>query len=266
MNCFTKMQFCLLLFLPLLLCCCDATKHPLKDSVQKKEMLIYCGTTMLQPVLELSAIVEKEKDCVVKVSYGGSTHLSKSVEVNRIGELFFPGSVSYVQGLQEKGLISETVDVGNNEVALFVRKGNPKEVKADLMDLIRPDLQVVIGARNAGAIGKTTQMCLIRKGIYEKVLKKAVFLTTDSKGLMQALRRNRADVVLNWLAVGYGAEYKEYVEAIRLPREQALQQKLTIGLLSFSQNPELGKYFLELAASSRGKEIFSRYGLYKNEI
>jgi molybdate transport system substrate-binding protein len=261
MNLFIKMQPCLLLFLPLLLCCCDATRHPLKDSVQKKEMLIYCGTTMLQPILELSAIVEKEKNCVVKVSFGGSEHLSKSVEVNKIGELFFPGSVSYIQELKRKGFITETVDVGSNEVALFVRKGNPKEVKADLTDLMRPDLEVVIGARNAGSIGKATQMCLSRKGIYEKVLQKAAFLTTDSKGLVQALRRAKADVALIWLAVGYVAENKEHIEVIRLPDEQVLQQKLTIGLLSFSQNPELGKYFLELAASSRGKEIFSRYGL-----
>lgn len=259
MNLLIKMQ-CVLLTLPLLLCCCDGTKHPFKDSVQKKEMLIYCGTTMLEPIMELAAIVEKDKNCIIKVSYGGSDHLSKSIEVNRIGELFFPGAVSYIHELQEKGLISETVDVGNNEMAIFVQKGNPKNVKADLLELMRPDLQVALGAKHAGSIGQATEIILCRKGIYDTILQKALFLTTDSKDLVQALREKRADVVLNWASVGYATENKNHIEGIRLPVEQALQQQLTIGLLRFSRNPELGKYFLELAASNRGKEIFSRYG------
>ena len=259
MNLLLKLHY-VLLILPVLLCCCDATKHPFKDSVQKKEMLIYCGTTMLKPIMELSAIAEKDKNCIIKVSYGGSNHLSKSIEVNRIGELFFPGAVSYIHELQENGLISETVDVGNNEVAIFVQKGNPKDVKADLMELMRPDLQVVLGAKHAGSIGQATEMILRRKRIYDTVLQKSQFLTTDSKDLVQALRKKRADVVLNWVSVGSATENQKYIEEIHLPVEQTLQQKLTIGLLSFSRNPELGKYFLELAASSRGKEIFSRYG------
>lgn len=259
MKLHNKLQ-CALLLLPLLLCCCDATKHPFKDSVQKKEMLIYCGTTMLRPVMELSAIVEKEKNCVIKVSFGGSDHLRKSIEVNRIGELFFPGAASYIHSLQEKGLITETVDVGSNEIAIFVQKGNPKNVKADLSELMRPDLEVVLGAKHAGSIGRATEMSLSRTGIYDTAINKALFLATDSKDLVQALRKKRADVVLNWGSVGYADENKQYIEKISLPVEQALQQKLTIGLLSFSRNPELGKYFLELAASSRGKEIFSRYG------
>ncbi len=243
MNFFAGIYCCFLLLLPLLLCSCDATKHPFKASVQKKEILIYCGTTMLQPIMELSAIIKEEHDCVVKVSCGGSSHLAKSVEVNKIGELFFPESVVYIHMLQEKGLITETVDVGYNEVALFVRKGNPKNVKADLMELMRPELQVAIGANNAGAIGKATQICLTKKGIYDDVSRKALFLTTDSKGLVQALRKNKVDAVLNWRAVGHIRGNDQHIDEICLPREKTLYQKLTMGLLACSKNPELGQYF-----------------------
>lgn len=41
---------------------CDATEHPFKDAVQKKELLLYCGITMLQPIMELAEIVENEKN------------------------------------------------------------------------------------------------------------------------------------------------------------------------------------------------------------
>ncbi|HIP40164.1 MAG TPA: ABC transporter substrate-binding protein [Desulfocapsa sulfexigens] len=258
-----KLYCCFLLGIPLLLCCCDVDRHPLQDSVQKKEILIYCGATMRQPIMELAAIMEKEHDCVVKISYGGSSYLEKSVEVNRIGELFFPGSVSYIHTLQKKGLVSQTVDVGYNEIALYVHKGNPKKVNGDLMELLRPDLRIAIGDSEAGSIGKATRICLTKKGIYEDIYKKALFLTIDSKGLVEALRKKDVDAVLNWRAVKYVHENDRYIEELRLPEEQALRQKLTMGLLNCSQNPALGQLFLELAVSSRGREIFSRYGLYR---
>ena len=49
-------------------------------------------------------------------------------------------------------------------------------LKPDLMELMRTDLRVVIGANNAGAIGKATQICLRKEGIYDDVSKKALFL------------------------------------------------------------------------------------------
>lgn len=218
---------------------------------------------MRQPIIELAAIMEKEHDCIVKISYGGSSHLAKSVEVNKIGELFFPGSVSYVQTLQKKGLVSKTVDVGHNEIALYVHKGNPKKVNGDLMDLLRSDLRIAIGDSEAGSIGKATRICLTKKGIYDDVYKKALLLTIDSKGLVEALRRNDVDAVLNWRAVKYAHENNSYIEELFLPEDQALRQKLTMGLLTCSQNSELGQLFLDLTVSSRGREILTRYGLYR---
>ena len=258
-----KLYCCFLLYIPLLLCSCDTNRHPLQDSFQKKEMLIYCGATMRQPIMELAAIMEKEQDCVVRISYGGSSHLAKSVEVNRIGELFFPGSVSYLQAMQDKGLVSQTIDVGYNEIALYVRKGNPKKVNGDLMDLLRPDLRVAIGDSEAGSIGKATRICLSRKGVYNDIYKKALFLTTDSKGLVEALRRNEVDVVLNWRAVKYIHDNDRYIDELLLPEKQVFRQKLTMGLLTCSHNPALGKHFLELMDSKRGREIMSRYGFHR---
>lgn len=257
-----RVYCCLMLLLPLLLCCCDPTKHPFRDAVQKDEILVYCGATMLQPVMELAAIMEKEKNCEVKISYGGSGHLTTSAKVNRIGEIFFPGSDSYIHELQKQGLISETVDIGVNELAFFVRKGNPKNVYPGLSQLMRLDLQVVMGASNAGSIGKATEQCLTEQGIYDEVFGKALFLTTDSTGLVQAVRENKADVVINWRSVEHVEDNNRYIDVVYLPPEQRCSQKLTMGLLTCGHNIALGKYFFELAVSSRGRAIFAQYGFY----
>jgi len=259
---FSIIKSCLLLFfLSLFLHGCDANEHPFKDSVQKKEVLIYCGVTMLQPIMELAEIMEKEKGCVVKISYGGSGHLKKSVEVNRIGDLFFPGTISYLSSLQQRGLVTEIVDVGYMEIALFVSHGNPKKVQPDLRQLLRSDVNVVIGTDRAGSIGKETRFVLQKQGIYQDILTKSLYMTTDSKGLVQALRKKEADIVLNWRAVAYNKDNASFMEEIRLPQDQVSKNKLAIGLLASSRNPELAKYFLKLATANGGREIFSRYGL-----
>ena len=77
----------LLLLLPLLICGCDATEHPFKEDTERKEILIYCGATMLQPIMEIAKIVEQKKHCSVKISHGGSAHLAKAIKVNQIGTL-----------------------------------------------------------------------------------------------------------------------------------------------------------------------------------
>ncbi len=261
MCAYIKKYCCLFLVLPVFLYGCDATEHPFMDAVQKREILIYCGTTMLDPIMEIAAIVEKEKNCVVKISYGGSGHLKKSIEVNKLGDLFLPGSASYLNSLQEKGVVVDTVDVGFMEVALFVSRGNPKSVQADIAELLRPDLRVVIGTDTSGSIGKESRIRLEKQSIYNEVLKKAIYLTTDSKGLVRALRNGDADLVLNWRAVAYTKDNKLYMDEIRLPVDQVDKKKLTIGLLASSKNPELATYFMDFAASTLGQEIFERYGL-----
>ncbi len=250
----------LLLLLPLLICGCDATEHPFKEDTERKEILVYCGATMLQPVMEIAKIVEQKKHCSVKISHGGSAHLAKAIKVNQIGEVFLPGSASYIKTLQDDGLISETVEIGHNEIALFVAKGNPKNVTPDLKNLLRNDLKVVIGADNAGAIGRATRLVLSKKGIYNKVFQNASYITTDSEGLVHALRDGKADVVLNWRATLHMKENNLYIDEIRLEEHEVIREKLVMGLLTTSKNPELGRCIFNLATSNRGKEIFSRYG------
>ena len=85
----------LLFILPFLLVACDMQKYPEPVNSNQRELLIYSGMTMLQPLQEISTLIEKEENCRIKITYGGSGHILKSVEVNQIGDLFFP--VEYIE-------------------------------------------------------------------------------------------------------------------------------------------------------------------------
>ena len=227
-----------------------------------KELLIYCGITMIKPVAEIARIIEKQEDCRILVTKGGSGNLLHAIEINRAGDLYLPGSDSYIKTCVQKGLVNETALVGFNKAAIMVQKGNPKGITADLANLANPDYYVVIGAPNSGSIGRETQRILQKRGIYEAVAHNARMLTTDSKDLVKVLRDKEADVVINWYATSTWPENAPYVEALGIDERYATPKTLVLGLLTCSRHPEIAKKFIEYASSPEGVALFRQYGLY----
>ncbi len=231
-----------------------------EEATQKKELLIYCGITMIRPMQEIAQIIEQKHNCTIKITKQGSGALLKSIETNMVGDLFLPGSESYMKICLEKGLIKETVDVGFNRAALMVQKGNPLGITADVRNLIDKKYRVVLGSAENGSIGKETERILNRLGLYQQAIENALYLTADSKGMVQAIHEKKADLVLNWYATALWDENKQFMDALPLDDDMAPPHKLVLGLLTFSPYPDIARSFLTLAGSDQGKEIFARHG------
>ena len=242
---------------------CDGANTPQKTTPQ---LLIYCGITMIHPIKDIAAIVEKEKNVKIVISQGGSEDLYKSLAHSRQGDLYLPGSASYRDKHIDEGLLGEAVNVGYNQVSLIVNKNNPKNIQAKVTELLRTDLAIVIGNANTGSIGRETKRILDKQGIYQEVLENAVFVTTDSRNLNKALINNEADAILNWKATAYFSENKDFMEVIDLDTKLAIPKKLLLNKLSFSKYPEISQYFMDLAASERGQAIFRSYGFLDNTM
>lgn len=254
------MKYLLYFVALVLLFACDTQKYPEAETPSRREILIYSGMTMLEPLLEIISLVEAEYECKIKISYGGSGHILKSVEVNKIGDIFFPGDGSYLLPLMEKKVVTESVQVGYNQIGFFVQPGNPKRISASLENLLDKQLNIVIGNADAGAIGHESKKVLTQAGIYEDVISNALYITTDSKGLAAAIKNKDADLVLNWKAVGYFDRNLGTMEYVPIASEYSQKKLLAMGLLSYSRHPDLAKKVLQLASSKIGQEIFRKYG------
>lgn len=231
-----------------------------EESTPKKELLIYCGITMIRPMQEIARIIEQKHNCTIKITKQGSGALLKSIEANMVGDLFLPGSESYMRICLEKGLVKETVDVGFNRAALIVQKGNPLGITADLHNLLNKKYRIVLGSAENGSIGQETERILDGIGIYQQALENALYLTADSKGMVQAINDKKIDLALNWYATALWEENKPFMDAIPLDDNIAPPHKLVLGLLTFSPYPDIARSFLTLAGSKEGKEIFARHG------
>jgi molybdate transport system substrate-binding protein len=233
-----------------------------KGIEEKKELLIYCGITMIKPMSDIARIIEEQENCRIIITKGGSGNLLKSIKINKVGDLYLPGSDSYIKTCLQENIVTDTVFVGYNKAALMVQKGNPKGITADLSNLTSKEYSIVIGNPDSGSIGRETKKILEKRGIFQEVAANALKMTTDSKELVRVLKDKEADLVINWYATSTWAENVSCVHVLGISEKYARKKKLVIGLLRTSKYPEIARKFMEYAASEQGQELFRKYGLY----
>jgi molybdate transport system substrate-binding protein len=239
---------------------CDVEKYPEPEDQYKCELLAYCGETLVRPFMEITSIVEKKTGCRVNVSHGDSGHLFRSVKVNRIGDIFFPGSPSYLNNLFKEKIVVKSAEVGFNQVGLFVQPGNPQSLSGDLNIFVRKQIRTVLGSEKSGSIGRETKRVLMEAGIYEEALSHCFYLATDSRGLSNAIKNHDADVVMNWKAVEFFPENFGKMEFLPLDKRYVQKQPLRMGILKYSNSPDVAAMILDTAQSEVGQQIFRKYG------
>lgn len=252
-----------LLSLLLLFNGCEKKEVNTQSQNSSKELLIYCGITMVAPVSEIAKLIEQEKGVKITVLQGGSQEHYNALKFSKSGDIYIPGSFEFIEKNRKDGFFEKEVYVGYNKVVFVVQKGNPLGIKADLKELLRKDIKVVVGSEKTSSIGKETKNILSKVGIYEDVLNNAMYVTNDSRHLTEFMLDKKADLTINWLAAVI--PYLDKVDILRLDEEITQKRKLYMVLLTFSKNKELANYFLDVALSKRGREIFKKYGFIDDE-
>ncbi len=232
---------------------------------QKKELLFYIGITMIKPVQELALRFEKSHNCKIKILQGGSQDLYDSIKMSMVGDIYLPGSVSYRNKNLKDGLLLDGRFVGFNKLALIVKKGNPKKIKASLDELANPKLRVAIGNAHSGSIGNASKKVLSKHKLYKKVVLNTSLLAPDSRTLIKLLKEDKVDLLLNWYATSFWKDNKDYVDALELDEKVAKKAKLVFNILSTTKHKNLSKQFLDFASSKQGREVFYKYGFLSDE-
>ncbi|MCV6607350.1 MAG: substrate-binding domain-containing protein [Campylobacterales bacterium] len=240
--------------------CGDKKEKSNTTDLKKKQLLIYCGITMVKPMAKIAKEFEKRHNVAVKIIQGGSKDLYNSLKTSKRGDLYLPGSSSYRKNNLNDGFLGEYVFLGHNKASIVVGKGNPKNIKGNLEDLLNPDLNVVLCNPESGSIGKMTKKILTKAKIYKQATSNTKFLTTDSRNLTKAIRDGEADIVINWHATTMWPENQGFVQAIEIDEQYAKKKELLLNGLTFSKNPILVKEFLTFAGGEEGRTIFTEYG------
>lgn len=237
---------------------------PTLAQTTKPEMLLYCGITMVKPMTEIAQIFEKNENVKILMAQGGSEDLYQSAKKTGVGDWYLPGEPSYRDKHLKEGLLGEFINVGYNQMALIVQKGNPKKVKADPKEMLRKDLVVIIGNAESGSVGQEAKNVLDDVGIYPKVVKASAFLAPDSRSLMNAMKNAEADLTMSWRATGLFADNAAKLDVIDLDPKIAKPQALLLNMLKSTKSPKVARSFMDFSAGPQGQAIFRKHGFLGN--
>jgi molybdate transport system substrate-binding protein len=226
----------------------------------KSEMLLYCGITMVRPMTEVAQLFEKRENIRIAIAQGGSEDLFQSAKKSGVGDWYLPGEPSYREKHLPEGLFGDHVNVGHNQMALMVLKGNPRKVRPDPRELLRKDLVAILGNAESGSVGQESKHILDRIGIYPQAIRAAAFLAPDSRSLVSAMKKGEADVTLNWRATAFFPDNAPKLDVVDLDPRLAKLQPLLLIQLKTTRNPELARRFMALAAGEEGQAIFRKHG------
>lgn len=228
----------------------------------KPTLVFYSGIAMVKPIKEMAKIIEDRYNCTIKISQGGSKDLYDSIKFSKKGDLYLPGSESYRLNNLKDGFLLESVYIGYNQAAIFVKKGNPLNIK-NIDAFIDERISSTLCNPNSGSIGRMTEKIFIKHGgeeFFEKAYDNATLIGTDSRNLNRALIDGYADLTINWRTTAYWDENSKYIDILEEASKDFPKKKLLINLLSFSKHPEIAKKFMEFASSEEGKKIMKKYG------
>jgi len=236
----------------------------LLNSDNRKEVILYCGITMIKPLYEMKDLFENRyKDVKITIIQGGSKDLYDSLKMSEIGDLYLPGSHSYIINSLKDRLFTDMRYIGINRASLFVQKGNPKNIES-LKDLIRDDLATVLCNPKSGSIGKETKNILLNSGgkdFCELAYDNAVRIEPDSRSINQLLRKdNRIDASINWRATSFWEKNRDKIDIVEIDKKFAKDKFLILTTLRFSKNRKIAEKFLLFSASEEGLLIMKKYG------
>jgi len=228
----------------------------------KSELLFYCGITMVKPMSKIAKIIEDKYNVNIKIIQGGSGDLYDSLYNSKKGDLYLPGSESYIKKHLKDGVFGYRKYVGYNQIAIFVAPNNPKNVKS-LKDLIREDLAVSLGNPETCSMGRASIKVLKRYGgeeFLEKVEDNVILYSIDSRDFNQLLKSNQIDTGLNWKATAFFPENRGKISIIEIDEKYAPKKRLILTMLNFSKHKDIAKKFIDFAVSKEGKKIMKKCG------
>ncbi|RZB32781.1 MAG: molybdate/tungstate transport system substrate-binding protein [Candidatus Argoarchaeum ethanivorans] len=220
-------------------------------------LMVYSGAGMRKPMDEIGSLFEQKHGISVNYNYGGSNTLLSQIELTKTGDAYMPGATMYIDTAREKGFVDYEQNIAYHVPVIAVPKGNPAGVTC-LNDLTKPSVKVVLGDSKAAAIGKIADKVLEKNEIFDSVNAKVAARAATVNELVVYTCMGTTDASIIWQASLIGAE--DETDIIEIPTEQNIIKVIPIGALTFSENKDYAKTFVDFVTSDEGKAVFEKHG------
>ena len=220
-------------------------------------LLFYCGAGIRPAANEIVKAFEARHGLTVECDYDGSERLLARMKLSRMGDVYMPGDVHYVNQAAEQGLVTSQRNVCYFIPVILVQKGNPKQVQS-LADLTRPGIDVGLGDPKVCAVGRKSIKLFEKNAIpLENVQTNVRFQSLTVNDLGNHIKLRQLDAVIVWDAMA--AYFADAGDVVAIPPEKNVISTVAASVLKSSQHPQLAEKLVEFIASDEGKAIFQKH-------
>lgn len=243
-------------FLLLLFCAAP----PLRAEPAPEPLLFLAGAASKPAVEELVAAWNAAGRHRVDVVFGGSGVLLTQLKLSGKGDIYFPGSIDFIEKARAEGLVAEDTAVVYLVPSICVPRGNPKGIRG-MRDLLRKDLRValahpesvclgVFGVEMAEALFTAEEKAAFRRNL--------VTYTSSCETTAMVIPLGTADAIVGWSVFEHWLPEK--IESVKLdPSEYKRLSYLSAAVTTGSKQPEAARAFLRHMRSPEGLAHFKKF-------
>lgn len=228
----------------------------------EERLLLMAGAAAKPVVEELVKGFEKKTGIGVDVNIGGSGMLLSQIALSKKGDVYFPGSIDFIQLAEKQGhIIASTVTpIVYLVPAVNVQRGNPKKI-ASFKDLCKPGIRVVIANPESVCLGVFAVEAV--ETLFDPAEKAAfrrnvVTYAESCEKTANAIVLRTADAILGWSVFEHWNP--ELIETVKLaPAEILRVSYLAAAVTPYARDPKAAARLIEYMNSPEGLEYFKKY-------
>jgi molybdate transport system substrate-binding protein len=242
----------------LALACVTACKEKNPATVPAQGELTIAAASDLTPALEeIGREFESTYKTKVIFMFGSTGLLTRQIENGAPVDLFAAANVSYIDQLEQKGLIipDSKAIYARGRITLWTTNDSTLRL-AGIADLARPEVQrIAIANPDHAPYGLAARQALESAGIWERVKPKLVY-GDNIRQTLQYAETGNVDVAIVALSLSTQSDgrWSLIPEELHQPLDQGL------GILKTSQHQQSARAFSAFLLGPQGQAVMKKYG------
>ena len=224
---------------------------------QKQEITVAAASDLTNAFEDLGREFEAENRIKVVFVFGSTGLLTRQIENGAPMDLFAAANVSYIDQLEQKGLIVPgTKQVyARGRITLWTTADSPLQIDT-VADLAKPEVKrIAIANPDHAPYGLAAQQALQSAGVWDAVKPKLVF-GDNIRQTLQYAETGNVDVAIVALSLSQEStgRWTLIPEQLHQPINQAL------AVIKTAHNQATAREFASFVSGPKGREILQKYG------